>query len=150
MGKVMFSPVSVCLSTPGRSTPSSADGCTPFNQPQGCPHLAKGGVTTIWLMGGTPIQLAERGVSQGTSHQDWMGYPPPLGLDGDTTSIDNGWGSPPCWDWMRVSPSELDGYIPSLSGDRAAERALAMRRTVCLFLVLKYFHFQYVLYSSTK
>ena len=141
----MFSPVSVCLSTPGRSTPSSADGCTPFNQPQGCPHLAKGG-------GGGYHHLAGRkGGIPGYLPSGLDGVPPPPIGTGWGYHLHRQWmGFPPCWDWMGVSPSELDGYIPSLSGHRAAERALAMRRTVCLFLVLKYFHFQYVLYSSTK
>ena len=89
------------------------------------PHPKNGGrycfqfvcqFTTSGQQGEYPIWLM--GVPWGTpSHWDWIGVPSSLsGLDGGT----------PYWDWMGVPP-------PPQSGDRATERALAKRRTVCLF-----------------
>ena len=99
MGKVMFSPVSVCLSTPG----------------EGYPHLANGGVTPIWLMGGSnPANggyphLANGGVVPPSSSDGWWGYPLPIGT---------GWGYPPLrldtgWGYPSSPPlSELELGTP--------------------------------------
>ena len=92
------------------------------------------GGALIWPMGGTPIQLmGEPHLAHkvGCPHLSNRGYPHLA--DGDT----------PCWDWMGVPPplgldggyylSRLDGVPPfPPSGDRAAERALAARRAVYL------------------
>ena len=90
----------------------------------GCPHLADRGGTSIQLMVSGGIPIWPMGLPHGTSKWDWMGVIPPH-------PIGTGMGSPP-------SPP---------SGDRAAEGALAMRRSVCLlrsrrrtFLFVKYEH----------
>ena len=91
MGKAMFLPVSVCLSTPGEW----GDGGIPIRSTVGYPILPDGGITPsfpmkghlIWLTGGYP-HLADGGGTPGYSpsgldgvplpHWDWMGYPPPF------------------------------------------------------------------------
>ena len=45
-------------------------------------------------------------------HQDWIGYPPPSGLDGDTPCLD--WmGVLPNWDWMGYPHQDWMGKPPS-------------------------------------
>ena len=89
------------------------EGGTPILSDRGYPRVSPSQVRS---------QVRTKGVYPG---QDWVGVPP-SGLDGvNPPPVGTGWRyPPPIQDWMGVTP-------PS-PGDRAAERALATWRAVCL------------------
>ena len=100
----------VCLSTFGRrGTPSGQWGVPPSSQLEGTPSSWWGrGYPHLANGGGTPIRPA-----------------------GGTTNWPTGRYPPPCLEWMWVPPIRT-GWGTPLSGDRAAEQALATQRAVCL------------------
>ena len=142
-----------CLFVKGLwGNPTLPDGGYPILPHEGVPILPDGGNPILPDEGVTPSFLIKD--YPHLVDFDWMGYPP-LGLDGVPPLVGTGWRYPsPNWDWMEVPPPHQDWLEyplphqdwvgvphcwdwmgvphPSLSGDRAAERALATRPAVCL------------------
>ena len=121
MGKVMFSPVSVCLSTPGGGGggyphPASGEGL-PIQLTRGRGELVQ---VQMGGEGGYPIPGPDRGYPRVPSSRSGLrsgwGVPPCPGLDGGTPlphpGLDGSTPPSPIQDWT--------GYPPLLSGDRVA------------------------------
>ena len=150
MGKIMFSPVSVCLSTHG-GVPHPTDRGIPHPAEKGAPHPANGGyhhlvdwvITPSSQLGDTPS-----GQQEITPSGQWWGIPPndqwrvpPFSWWGQgVTPVWLMAGTPyqgfmeitPCQDCMGV-PSHLDwmGYPPPLKTEQQSKHLLlrSSRRT---------------------